>query len=141
MSEAKHHKGRLACEGNGDGGDFLLFAEGLATVIAEVTAEDVWAEESEANARRLVACWNACRGISTEDLERGAVTSDFIVWDTEKQEWIASIDTYDGAVERTGNCNNARVFSGQGWADFWPAPRYACFYRCRVVLPAPEANQ
>jgi hypothetical protein len=26
--------------------------------------------EAEANARRLVACWNACEGISTEDLEK-----------------------------------------------------------------------
>jgi len=27
--------------------------------------------ESKANARRLVACWNACEGISTEALEHG----------------------------------------------------------------------
>jgi hypothetical protein len=26
-------------------------------------------DDSEANARRLVACWNACEGISTESLE------------------------------------------------------------------------
>ena len=26
---------------------------------------------SEANARRLVACWNACEGISTEQIEHG----------------------------------------------------------------------
>lgn len=25
---------------------------------------------AEANARRMVACWNACDGISTDDLER-----------------------------------------------------------------------
>ena len=33
--------------------------------------EDAWEgdEEAEANARRLVACWNACEGISTEALE------------------------------------------------------------------------
>lgn len=30
-------------------------------------------EPSEANARRLVACWNACEGISTEHLEDDAV--------------------------------------------------------------------
>lgn len=28
-------------------------------------------EHDEANARRLVACWNACEGISTESLESG----------------------------------------------------------------------
>jgi len=27
--------------------------------------------EGEANARRLVACWNACEGIPTENLEPG----------------------------------------------------------------------
>lgn len=26
-------------------------------------------EEREENARRLAACWNACRGLSTDDLE------------------------------------------------------------------------
>lgn len=31
-------------------------------------------ENSEANARRLVACWNACEGIDTEDLEAGSVS-------------------------------------------------------------------
>lgn len=30
-------------------------------------------EEVQANARRLVACWNACDGISTEELEAGAI--------------------------------------------------------------------
>jgi hypothetical protein len=28
-----------------------------------------WASECPANARRLVACWNACEGIDTEALE------------------------------------------------------------------------
>jgi len=29
------------------------------------------ADIAEANARRLVACWNACEGVSTEELEAG----------------------------------------------------------------------
>lgn len=29
--------------------------------------------ETAANARRIVACWNACEGISTEALELGAI--------------------------------------------------------------------
>lgn len=28
---------------------------------------------TQSNARRLVACWNACQGIDTGDLEKGAV--------------------------------------------------------------------
>lgn len=31
-----------------------------------------WHPESEADTRRLVACWNACRGIPTEELEKRA---------------------------------------------------------------------
>ena len=31
-------------------------------------------EEAEANARRLVACWNACEGIATDELEEIART-------------------------------------------------------------------
>lgn len=31
-------------------------------------------EEAEANARRLVACWNACEGIATDELEDVART-------------------------------------------------------------------
>lgn len=34
------------------------------------------ATEADANTRRLVACWNACLGVSTEDLEAGTVTLD-----------------------------------------------------------------
>ncbi|WP_133306462.1 hypothetical protein [Pseudomonas sp. LS-2] len=31
---------------------------------------------SEENARRLVACWNACEGIPTDALEKGRISSD-----------------------------------------------------------------
>lgn len=31
--------------------------------------------ENEANARRLVACWNVCDGIQTEDLEGGTTVA------------------------------------------------------------------
>lgn len=47
-------KGDLVCDSSGDGlWDYHEKSQ----------------EENEANARRLVACWNACDGMSTELLE------------------------------------------------------------------------
>lgn len=46
-------------------------SEGV-NAIAFLWSRDVEAEQ-EANARRIVACVNACEGISTEALEAGAV--------------------------------------------------------------------
>lgn len=45
----------------------------ISLTIAKVTARPSWIGESEANARRLVACWNACEEISTESLELGII--------------------------------------------------------------------
>lgn len=49
---------------------YLHFSIGMVNFSAEFTglfSSDI--EEAEANARRLVACWNACEGISTDNLE------------------------------------------------------------------------
>jgi len=49
------------------------FADGYCGEIIAANGEVVCAfidEPSEADARRLVACWNACEGLSTEALER-----------------------------------------------------------------------
>ena len=35
--------------------------------------KDTRTEENNANARRIVACVNACKGIRTDDLEHGGV--------------------------------------------------------------------
>lgn len=48
----------------GERGWEIAFEPGLQQVCQNVT---------EANARRLVACWNASEGIDTEDLEAGSV--------------------------------------------------------------------
>ena len=59
---AKHTAGRVRVQHPyaGDRGWEVAFEPGL-----EQLCQDI----SEANARRLVACWNACEGISTEALE------------------------------------------------------------------------
>ena len=54
---------------------YLHFSIGMVNFSAEFTGlypSDV--EEAEANARRLVACWNACEGIATDELEEIART-------------------------------------------------------------------
>lgn len=38
-----------------------------------LTWVDPRVREAEARGRRMVACWNACKGISTYDLEKSAV--------------------------------------------------------------------
>ena len=54
---------------------YLHFSIGMVNFSAEFTGlypSDV--EEAEANARRLVACWNACEGMTTDELEEIAQT-------------------------------------------------------------------
>lgn len=68
---AQHTPGRLESKthtyGIADTGDYDSIFEiwGGEKVIAWFGGEDT----DEANARRLVACWNACEGIDTEYLE------------------------------------------------------------------------
>lgn len=64
MSE--HTKGPLHVGGNGT----ILYAEdGWAVANATVFHGRHEPDESQANARRLAACWNACAGIPTDVLE------------------------------------------------------------------------
>ena len=46
---------------------------GLARTYGCEDFPDVGSEIMEANARRIVACWNACLDISTEALEQGVI--------------------------------------------------------------------
>lgn len=70
MSGAKHTRGVITADWMmaGHGRDTrrmeTLNIEGRGTIALAYTAED---------ARRLVACWNACQGLSTEALEAGVV--------------------------------------------------------------------
>lgn len=49
-----------------------IYADRAGHVIARTLNPQATGED-EANARRLVACWNECEGIRTEDLERGHI--------------------------------------------------------------------
>lgn len=61
-----HTQGHLHVGGNGT---IIYGADGWGVANATVFHGRTQPATSEANARRLVACWNACDGISTADLE------------------------------------------------------------------------
>lgn len=66
-------------------------------------------DEAVANARRLVACWNACDGLSTDQIESMVNMAAFffkhIELMAERDKLLAAIDVYDKAVDRTGEAN------------------------------------
>ena len=72
MSE--HTKGRLkllAPRWTGDNEAALIICNEAGSSLGIMSPGDpfIGIDESQANARRLVACWNACDGVSTESLE------------------------------------------------------------------------
>lgn len=71
---AKHTQGPLVLGQHGAirGGPMVRFINGSAQEQLAMTTGTSWMAPGEhlANARRLVACWNACEGISTVRLER-----------------------------------------------------------------------
>ena len=75
---SKHTHGRLKVQHPFDGprGWEVAFDPGLEQVCKNVTKK---------NARRLVACWNACEGVSTELLEKAPL-------DTVLKETVAQRD-------------------------------------------------
>lgn len=60
------YQGRLIYDENCDAYTHLLRDDSGIRIIASTQQSS--RDEHEANARRLAACWNACRGISTEEL-------------------------------------------------------------------------
>lgn len=70
---AKHTQGPLVLDQHGAirGGPMVRFINGSAQEQVAMTTVTSWMEPGEhiENARRLVACWNACEGISTDAIE------------------------------------------------------------------------
>lgn len=66
---AQHTQGRLHV-GDGNNARRIIYDErGWAVADAKLFHARRQESEDIENARRLVACWNACEGVSTDDLE------------------------------------------------------------------------
>lgn len=75
--EAKHTQGELKYASESINPDWAVVTDANGSVVANVpdvvSAPAMRQMPAEANARRLVACWNACQSIPTEALEAGVV--------------------------------------------------------------------
>lgn len=70
----EHTKGKLRVEQNSDDETesmFSIITDEVEPWYVSGTISNLAANIQEANARRLVACWNAAEGIPTETLENG----------------------------------------------------------------------
>lgn len=63
----KHTQGRLIARGG-----YSIYADDGKTPVADTCLTNSVPGNDEANARRLVACWNACEGLPTAWIEGGA---------------------------------------------------------------------
>lgn len=72
-----HTPGKLRVESGHRGFVLTLDGDGKQYDIAVV--RDIGNEDNEANARRLVACWNALDGISTEALEQSKPMAQLVI--------------------------------------------------------------
>lgn len=94
----KHTEGKLAAR---CGTPFIDTADGETCIFEAIGPRDI----GEANARRLVACWNACENVPTEDLEtvtNAAIMSPgYIVMSPNAIDVIAALDALTAAQQPT----------------------------------------
>ena len=70
MSEAKHHTPGPMTQGASSAGKTCVWLGGATEPPHEMGPDTTWIDcNTEANARRIAACWNACEGIDTGMLE------------------------------------------------------------------------
>lgn len=65
-----HTQGKLKWHAQGDANEYCLVTNDDRWVISFRQNGELYTKEQEENARRIVACWNACAGIRTEVLEQ-----------------------------------------------------------------------
>jgi hypothetical protein len=71
---ASHTPGRLTVRGG-----YSIYADDGKTPVADTCLTNSIPTNDEANARRLVAAWNACEGLHAESLERNEPLGDQLV--------------------------------------------------------------
>lgn len=68
-----HTTGRLAFRENGDANSYALVDDDGNWLMSLLHNGQQLTDTQRENMRRLVACWNACEGLTTEQLERQSV--------------------------------------------------------------------
>lgn len=64
-----HTQGRITFKADGDANHYTLLDEGGRWLMSVLMNGEQLTAKQEANLRRIAACWNACKGVSTADLE------------------------------------------------------------------------
>ena len=111
---------------------WALFRDGQSVGAADGTGVcEVWPRNEEgfpntegtANARRIVACVNACRGLSTIELEEfglvGAVGTELIELEKQRDQLLAALEVASGKMKAAHNsmfeqCLSNPVFNAWG---------------------------
>lgn len=67
----EHTQGRITFKADGDACHWSMLTEDGRWWLAILANGEQPSERQIANFRRLAACWNACEGITTDDIEAG----------------------------------------------------------------------
>ena len=102
MSEAKHTKGTVIakdCKVSLPDGMVLAVAQIIPSRVRDLDAE---IDEAITNARRLAACWNACDGMSDEQVSHGLVSASVhSSLANQRDELLKALEELKEAVEYT----------------------------------------
>lgn len=98
-----HTQGRITFKADGDANHYTLLDEGGRWLMSVLMNGEQLTAKQEANLRRIAVCWNACKGVSTEDLEMDNAA--FIRVFNERNQLRADIET----AEQDSRQKQARI--------------------------------
>ena len=82
-------------------------------IIARLACTTGKYESEEMNARRLVACWNACQGLTTDDLEKArlvsAVANELMRLEAQRDDLPAQVDQFRALAKANGEALGAAL--------------------------------
>lgn len=97
----------------------FIFSEGKSRFGSVIVSSDV--EPSEANARRIVACVNACRGLSTDDLEKSGLVSavgyELQRLQVQRDELLSALKNLVSSIDRACLCGRGESCSACSRSD------------------------
>jgi hypothetical protein len=96
---SEHTQGKLQCNSAGHGSgstvvidEYYVQRPGDDVAVASDIIDPVTCTPSEANARRLAACWNVCDGISTSVLELNATAGGIATLERQRDNYRAVLE-------------------------------------------------